>query len=119
MFEIIVSSSSDRDEREIDEYHDESNSSDGRSESASSQSSSNSSSSSGSTTDKQYSSKVLGVPLEVLQKELKARAMSGLSAGTSTSALSSIPSPEEEILYCCTVGIPSRTNEKRLTSLKD
>ena len=54
MVEIIVSSSSDRDEREIDEYYDESNSSYSSSENSSSESDS---------TDKQYSS---GVPLEVL-----------------------------------------------------
>ena len=30
----------------------------------------------------------------------------------------SVTSPEEEILYCCIVGIPSRTDEKRLASLK-
>ena len=44
--------------------------------------------------------------------------MFGSSAGPSTSAPSSVTSPEEEILYCCTVGIPSRTDEKRLASLK-
>ena len=54
MVEIIVSSSIDRDEREINEYYDESNSSGSSSESSSSESDS---------TDKQYSS---GVPLEVL-----------------------------------------------------
>ena len=53
MVEIIVSSSIDRDEREINEYYDESNSSGSGSESSSESDS----------TDKQYSS---GVPLEVL-----------------------------------------------------
>ena len=57
-----MSSSSDWDEREIDEYHDESNSSDGESESDSS----HSSSSGGNTTVEQYLSRVAGVPLEVL-----------------------------------------------------
>ena len=62
MFEIVVSSSSDRDEREIDKYHDESNSSDSVSNSDSSQSSS----SGGNTIDEQYSSDVPRIPLEVL-----------------------------------------------------
>jgi len=52
-----VSLSSDRDERELDEYQDESNSSNSNID--------NSSSGNGST-DKQFSSGVLGVPLEVL-----------------------------------------------------
>ena len=62
MFEIVVSLSSDRDEREIDKYHDESNSSDSGSDSDSS----HSSSSGGNTTVEQYLSRVAGVPLEVL-----------------------------------------------------
>ena len=49
-----MSSSSDRDEREIDEYYDESNNSGSSSESSSSENDS---------MDKQYS---FGVPLEVL-----------------------------------------------------
>jgi len=57
MAEIVVSSSSDRDEIEIDEYHNESNNGGGSSESSSSESNS---------TDEQYSSGVPGVPLEVL-----------------------------------------------------
>ena len=44
--------------------------------------------------------------------------MFGSSVGPSISAPSSVTSPEEEILYCCIVGIPSRTDEKRLASLK-
>ena len=62
MSKIVLSLSSDRDEREIDEYHDESNSSDGESESDSS----HSSSSGGNNIDEQYLSGVPGVPLEVL-----------------------------------------------------
>ena len=61
MSEIIVSSSSDSDETEIDEYHDKSNLN------GSNDSGSNSRSSSrGNTTDKQYLSRVPGVPLRVL-----------------------------------------------------
>ena len=52
-----MSSSSDRAEIEIDEYHNESNSGGGSSESSSSESNS---------TDEQYSSRVPGVPLKVL-----------------------------------------------------
>ena len=63
MTAIVMSSSSDRDEREIDENHDESNTSD-----SSSDSGSHCSSSRGNTTDEQYSSRVPGVPLEVLQE---------------------------------------------------
>ena len=55
-----MSSSSDKDKREIDKYNDESNNSNSSSSSSSSSSNSSSSSDSGST-DEQYSSKV---PLE-------------------------------------------------------
>ena len=86
-----MSSSSDRDEREIDEYYDESNSSYSSSENSSSESDS---------TDKQYSS---GVPLEVLQEEIRRKAAFGLFASPSTSVQPSTPFPneEEDILYCC------------------
>ena len=43
---------------------------------------------------------------------------SGLSACLSTSAPSSTSSSEEETLYCCAVGIPSRTDEKKLDFLR-
>ena len=56
-------SSSDREKREIDEYHDESNSSDSSSDSSSS-------SDSGST-DEQYLFGVPRVSLKVLQEELR------------------------------------------------
>ena len=57
-----------------------------------------------------------GVPLEVLQEQLRMRATSG--AGTSTSIPSSPPSDKEETVYSCTVGIPSKTDDKRLALLK-
>lgn len=79
MAEIVVSSSSDRGDREIDKYHDESNSSDSSSSDSSSSSDTNS-------TDKQYSSGILKVPLEVLQEEMRRTAASGLHASSSTSA---------------------------------
>lgn len=62
-----MSSLSDRDEREIDEYYDQTSSSGRSNESSNSGSSS---------TDKQYSSRVPRVPLEVHQEELRKRATS-------------------------------------------
>ena len=113
MSEIIMSLSSDSDEREIDEYHDKSNSS------GSSDNGSNSSNSSrGNTTDKQYLSRVPRVPLEVLQEVMRTRMASGSLVGTSTGAPSSASSSKEETLYFCAVGIPSRTDEKKLNSLR-
>ena len=74
MFEIIMSSFSNSDNREIDEYHDSSNgSSYSNSNSSKSSSSSSSSNSGGNTTDKQYTSRVLGVPLEAIQEKLRIR----------------------------------------------
>ena len=108
MSEIIVSLSSDRDAREVDEYHNESYSSSSTSERNSSKSSSS---------VKHYSYRV---PLEVLQEELRQRTVSSFSPGQSTSVPVSIPSlsEEEDILYCCAVGIPSRMDEKKLSSLR-
>ena len=62
MAEIIVSSSSDRDDRKIDEYHDNSNSSGSSSESSSS--------------DERYSFGTLEIPLEVSQEEMRKRVAS-------------------------------------------
>ena len=76
MFEIIMSSFSNSDNREIDEYHDSSNGSsysNSNSSNSSSSSSSSSSNSGGNTTDKQYTSGVLGVPLEAIQEKLRIR----------------------------------------------
>ena len=77
MFEIIMSSFSNSDNREIDEYHDSSNgssySNSNSSNSSSSSSSSSSSNSGGNTTDKQYTSGVLEVPLEAIQEKLRIR----------------------------------------------
>ena len=56
MFEIAISSSSNSIDKAIDEYHDSNYSG----------SSSSSNSSGGNTTDEEYTSDVLGVPLEVL-----------------------------------------------------
>lgn len=60
------------------------------------------------------------IPLEVLQKELRKRAVFGSFVGLSTNSQPSIPSPskEEDILYCYAIGIPSEIEEKRLYSLR-
>ena len=58
MSEIVVSSSNNSIDKTIDEYRDSNYSG----------SSSSSSSSGGNTTDEEYTSSVLGVPLEVLQE---------------------------------------------------
>ena len=71
MFEVVFSSSSNSVDKAIDEYHDLSSYS-------GSSSNSNSSSSRGNTTDKEYTSGVPGVPLEVFQEHLRMRATSGL-----------------------------------------
>ena len=105
-----MSSSNDSDEREIDEYHDKSN--------PSGSSDNGSNSSRGNTTDKQYLSGVPRVPLEVLQEVMSTRMASGSLAGTSTSAPSFAFSSKEETLYFCVVGIPSKTDEKKLNSLR-
>ena len=78
MFEIIMSSFSNSDNREIDEYHDSFNGSSYSNSNSNNSSSSSSSSSSGSnnggnTTDKQYTSGVLRVPLEAIQEKLRIR----------------------------------------------
>ena len=73
MFEIIMSSFSNSDNREIDEYHDSSNGSSYSNSNSSNSSSSISSNSGGNTTDKQYTYGVLGVPLEAIQEKLRIR----------------------------------------------
>ena len=111
MSEIVVSLSSNSIDKAIDEYHDST------SYSGSSSSTSNSSSG-GNTMDEEYTSIVPGVPLEVLQEQLRSRAASGSRAGTSASVPPSTPLDEVEIVYSCVIGIPSKTSEQRLTSLR-
>ena len=105
MSKIVVSSSSNSADKAIDEFHDSSYSG-----------SSSNSSSSGNTTDEEYTSGVPGVSLKVLQEQLRMREIFGV--GTSTSIPSSPPLDEEETVYSCAVGIPSKTDEKRLTALR-
>ena len=116
MFEIVVSSSNNSDNRVIDEHHD--NTSDSGSSSNSGSRSGDSSSSGGNNMDGQYTSGVPGVPLEVLQEELRMKAASGSHAGTSISASSSTTPDEVEIVYSCAVGVLFKTDEKRLTSFR-
>ena len=111
MFEVVLSSSSNSIDKAIDEYHDPSSFS-GSSDSSSSGSNS---SSRGNTTD-DYMSSVPGVPLEVLQEELRMRAKSESRAGTSA-PLSTVQD-EVEIVYSCAIGVASKTDEKRLDSLR-
>ena len=58
------------------------------------------------------------VPLEVFQDEVRTKVASRSLVGTSTSVPLSASSSEGEIVYCCPVGIPSRTDGKKLNSLK-
>ena len=111
MFETVVSSSSNITDKAIDKYHD--------STSYSGSSSSTSNSSSGAnTTSEEYMSGVPGVPLEVLQEQLRTRAASVSRADTSTSVPPSILLDEVEIVYSCAISILSKTSEQRLTSLR-
>ena len=112
MSEIIMSSSSNSDDREINEYHDSSLSG------SSTDRSSNNSSSGGNTADEQYTSEVPRVPLEAFQEEMRMRMAFRSLASTSTNAPLSASSSEEETLYSCAVGIPSKTDKKKLTSLR-
>ena len=116
MSEIVVSSSSNSNNREIDEYHD--STSDSSSSSSNSSRSNGRGSSEGNTTNEQYSFRVPGVPLEVLQEELRTGVTSESHVGTSTNAPSSTTPAEVEIFYSCAVGVPSKSEERRLTSLK-
>ena len=107
MFEVVISSSSNSVDKTIEEYHD-----------STSYSGSSSSSSSGNTTNEEYTSGVPGVHLEVFQEHLRMRAASGSRAGTLISIPSSLPLDEVETVYSCAVGIPSKTDERRLTTLR-
>ena len=107
MSEISIPSSGDSTEKAIDEYYDSSsdNSSDN-----------NSHNNEGSSSDKGYTSGVLGLPLEVIQEQL--RRASGSQAGISSSVPPSNPLDEEETVYSCAVGIHSKTSEQRLSNLR-
>ena len=107
MSQTIISSSSDSIEKAIDKYYDSTNKG----------SSSNSSHSSGEiSTDKGYTSGVPGLPLEVIQEQL--RKASGSKASTSSNVPPSSPLDKEETVYNCAVGVHSKTNEQRLSNLR-
>ena len=110
MSEVVVSSSSDSVDKAIDECHDSTN--------YSGSSSSSSSSSNGNTTNEEYTSGVPGGPLKVFQEHLRMKVASRSQAGTSTSIPLSPPLDEVETVYNCAIGIPSKTNERRLTALR-
>ena len=107
MSETIVPSSSNSTEKAIDEYYD----------STSDNSSDNSShSNEGSSSDEGYTSGVPGLPLEVVQEQL--RKASGSQAGVSSSVPPFSPLNEEETVYSYAVGIHSKTSEQRLSNLR-
>ena len=72
----------------------------------------------GNTTDKEYTSGVPGVPLEVFLEHLRMKVASRSQAGTLTSIPSSPPLDEVDTVYSCAVSIPSQTDERRLISLR-
>ena len=113
MSEIVLSSSSTGIDKVINEYRDSSSYTD-----FSSHSSSSSSSGGGGNTTEEYMSSVPEVPLEVFQELLRTRVASGPQVGISTSVPPSTPVDEVKTVYSCDVGIPSKTNEKRLASLR-
>ena len=88
MSETVISLSSDSTKKAIDEYYDTT---------SNSGSSNNSHSSEESSTDKRYTSGVPGLPLEVIQEQL--RKASSSQAGTSSNVPPSSPLDEEEAVY--------------------
>ena len=107
MSKTIICSSSNSTEKAINEYYDTT---------SDSGSSNSSHSSKGSFKDEGYTSGVLGLPLEVIQEQL--RKAFGSQAGTPSSVPLSSPLDKEETVYSCAVGIHSKTNEQRLNKLR-
>ena len=107
MFEIVIPSSSNSTEKAIDEYYNTTNNSG---------SSNSSHSSEENYTDEGYTSGVPGLPLEVIQEQL--RKASGSQVGTSSNVPPSSLLDEEETVYSCAVGIHSKTSEQRLNNLR-
>ena len=106
MFEISVSLFDDSTEKAIEEYYNSSDNSSDHSSHSNEESSS----------DEGYTSGVPGLPLEVVQEQL--RKASGSQAGVSSSVPPSSPLDEEETVFNCAVGIHSKTNEQRLSNLR-
>ena len=114
MAEIVVSLSSNRDDREIDECNDESNSSEGSSSSESSFESSSS--------YEVYSFGTPGFPLEVFQEEMRKKAPSGSFVGLSIAPLAPSPpsvQPTDDVLACCALNILSSIDANKLHKLRD
>ena len=107
MSKTVISSSSNSTEKAIDEYYDTT---------SYSGSSNSSHSDEGSSTNEGYTSSVLGLPLEVIQEQL--RKASGSQAGSPSSVPPSSPLDDEETIYSCAVDIPSKTSEQRLNNLR-
>ena len=107
MFEIVIPSSSNSTEKAIDEYYDTTNANSFNNSSHSNK---------GSSSDEGYTSGIPGLPLEVVQEQL--RKASGSQVGISSSAPLSSPLDEEETVYSCVVGIHSKTSEQRLNNLR-
>ena len=105
MSEVSIPSSNDSTDKAIDEYYDSSDNSSDHSSHSDEESSS----------DEGYTSGVLGLPLEVVQEQL--RKASDSQAGVSSSVPPSSPL-DEETIYNCAVGIHSKTNEQRLSNLR-
>ena len=103
----VLSSSSNSIEKEIDKYHDDT---------GYSGSSGSSRSSEGSSTDKGYTSGVPGLPLEVVQEQL--RKASSSQVGSPSIVLPFDPIDEVETVYSYAVRIHSKTSEQRLNNLK-
>ena len=103
----VASLSTDSIDKAIDKYCEDS--------SDRSSSSSTSDASEGST-DKDYSSRALGFPIEVIQEQL--RRASGSQAGSPSSVPPFNPTDEEETIFSCAVGVHSKMNEQRLNNLK-
>ena len=103
----IASSSTDSLDKAIDEYYEDS---------SDRSSSSSTSDVSGGSTDENYSSGAPGFPIEVVQEQL--RRASGSQAGSPSSVPPSNMSNEEETVFSCAVGVHSKTDEQRLSSLK-
>ena len=106
MSEISVSSSDDSTEKAINEYYDSSDNS----------SDHNSHSNEESSSDEGYTFGIPGLPLEVVQEQL--RKASSSQAGVLSSVPPSSPLDKEETVYSCAVGIHSKTNEQRLSNLR-
>ena len=70
----------------------------------------------GSSSDEWYTSGVPGLPLEVIQEQL--RKAFGSQADVSSSVPPSNPLDEEKTIYSYAVGIHSKTSEQRLSNLR-